>query len=1233
MSGPAISAMAPAGVTVRAWRKPFAEGVPQRLDVPAGLTLAEIVTRLGWPAWCHGYTVIEVGDAAWRHRPQRVPPDWYGRVRPNPGTEVRVWLVPLGGGGGGGGKNPLRTVLMLGLVVATLAFAGPVGTALVGAGGITVFGSVLTATQVGAALVGVVGSLLINALVPPPRPRLSQLSGGLRDSATLSVSGTRNRLDPFGQVPRLFGRHKVVPPKAHPPVTESQGRDQYVRELFVVEGPLLVEDIRLGATPIEQFEDVTLHVHQDWQGEPLEFWSNRIIQDNFNLELLPNVPKVVSTRAETIEITYEFTYPGLARVVGSGLESRTVEIQVDYRPEGAADWIPITVHEVNARTTQIYRSGHRQFGLVQRPNRYEIRFTRLTPATDDPDTSDRSFLTALRSVRPGVPVVRRGVTLIELRIRANEQLNGPVDELSFVGTAILPAWNGQAWVAAPTRHPAAAYLAVLRGPGNRRPIPDDRIDWPRFQQWMASDPGRTFDAVIDFSVTVHELLRDIAGAARAAPDIVDGRHTVVRDVPQSVPVQFFGPRTVRRFSGRKNFHKRSDGLRVRFLAPERDWQQDELIVLRPGVAAAEARDLEPLELFGITDPTLARRDGLYRLAEAEHRSGEMWEIEADIDHLRATRGDRVRFAHDVPQIGIQTARVQARTEAAGLVVAVTLDELVPMEAGKSYAIEVRRPGGRQVVLAVVTDPGEQQTLQLVEPQQVGTNTAPGAGDFVAFGQAGQTMLDCLVREIRPGRDETATLVLVPYAEPVFTADQGTFPPYVPLISTDPRLIAPGQVQALTVSEVVRFPAGRAVSDLVATWQPPATGIAARYRVFGQPLGDGRWVQIGESGELSLQVATDRVRGEVVPLAVAGVSLAGRILPQSAWGSVSYTVQGDLVPPPPVQGLIAEQDTATGIRRIRWSYPTRPPDLAGFAIRQRSGTATNWAQGAVLASVHPASPFETTRIPAGQQTLMVRAVDHAGNLSEIRSVTVFLSDRIASNLVITSDYRALGWPGTIEGGTVDGDGSLLGGDNIAMPWPYQAADPFGAATDPPFGPLTGPAWSGQDEPPFGAATDPPFPTVYPALVYSDSFAAGTGGPLWIDAAGTGDITLAYRPQGAADWGAYTGRVTVPAGTYELQVTVLSGAARARLTTLRAHVDVPDVIERLSGVAIAAVGTRLPLAQTFAAIANVSLTVVAAGGSPAISARVVDKDVSGPLVQAFDAAGVAVDGTVDATVQGY
>src|SRR5947207_5375360 len=68
--------------------------------------------------------------------------------------------------------------------------------------------------------------------------------------------------------------------------------------------------------------------------------------------------------------------------------------------------------------------------------------------------------------------------------------------------------------------------------------------------------------------------------------------------------------------------------------------------------------------WGGTSPAQAWKDGRYHIATARLRP-ETYSFFADIEHIVCTRGDLIRFTHDVPMFGLMSARVKSLTTSGG----------------------------------------------------------------------------------------------------------------------------------------------------------------------------------------------------------------------------------------------------------------------------------------------------------------------------------------------------------------------------------------------------------------------------------------------------------------------------------------------------------------------------------------------------------------------------------------
>ncbi len=257
--------------------------------------------------------------------------DW-ARVYPKAGTTLTVRMVPQGGGGG---KNPLRTLLS----IAVLAASPMLATSLAGALGAT--GSILGISTARLILGGVnlLGRLAVNALAPPPRPRYNM---GQKDAPVYSIYGAQNRVEAFARVPKVLGRHRFVPPLGALPYTETLGSDQYLRMLFVWGyGPLEITDLRIGETPLSEFEGVEIETRQGYVDDlPLTLYSNAVLQNDLQVVLRNSAGYVTRTsEADAEELSVDITFArGLFKFKGSTKVPATVEVEVQYAPAGTENW-------------------------------------------------------------------------------------------------------------------------------------------------------------------------------------------------------------------------------------------------------------------------------------------------------------------------------------------------------------------------------------------------------------------------------------------------------------------------------------------------------------------------------------------------------------------------------------------------------------------------------------------------------------------------------------------------------------------------------------------------------------------------------------------------------------------------------------------------------------------------------------------------------------------------------
>lgn len=131
-----------------------------------------------------------------------IPPEHWHWITPQLGRTVVVRLVPQGGQGGDDKQTERLVIQLVIVLVATIVGAGIGG----------IFGTLAAAAiQIG-------GTLLLNELMPPTMPgKLKTLSGVRQreqESPTLTITGSRNRANPYGPIPVIYGAAAVYPPFA-----------------------------------------------------------------------------------------------------------------------------------------------------------------------------------------------------------------------------------------------------------------------------------------------------------------------------------------------------------------------------------------------------------------------------------------------------------------------------------------------------------------------------------------------------------------------------------------------------------------------------------------------------------------------------------------------------------------------------------------------------------------------------------------------------------------------------------------------------------------------------------------------------------------------------------------------------------------------------------------------------------------------------------------------------------
>ena len=484
-AGRGVLSLPDAGMSVELWTPPTAVTVARHafrtetvtLEMPHGATIDEIIVAAGLPTWAP----VRVWVGEWE-----IAPEHWGITRPRPGRRVLIRAVPRGGGGGDSNKT-LRMVLMVVVVIAALALtiviAGSAPGSAAGLLGLT--GAAAGWRWPRAISIG--GMYAINALLPPPKPKLRDQTLTAA-TPTYAITGTQNQLAPYQAVPRVYGRHRLYPPLAAFPVTAGQGTTQTLSQLFTLGyGPLQIEDIRIGDTPIGLYEGVTLEVRHGWPPgvqAPLTTFPYDTFEEPLGIDLTPpegSTSKTASRATAPADVIgIEVLFPrGLFRVeadnVTQGFSGVLTVIGVPASTGGAVRLLEQVIKEQRVESLRFsYAFDVQAYG--ETPWTLHVTWA-IPPGWEGPERPNPVVIliwcwSALRLTNYEDPIPLPGMAKIGLTLLASGQLTGIVNQLNCIATSILPVWDiaTTAWVLRETRNPAWIYRDILLGSATARPV-------------------------------------------------------------------------------------------------------------------------------------------------------------------------------------------------------------------------------------------------------------------------------------------------------------------------------------------------------------------------------------------------------------------------------------------------------------------------------------------------------------------------------------------------------------------------------------------------------------------------------------------------------------------------------------------------------------------------------------------------------------------------------------------
>lgn len=778
--------------------------------------------------------------------------------------------------GGGGGSNPMRMILMIAVAFAAPYLAGAMFQGAVLGGTMGSFG-----LSIATAAIGLAGSMLVNALIPPPKPPSASVTSDIAAASPTYSIGAQGNSARIGQpIPEVFGRHIVYPDFAAMPYTEYAGNEQYLYQLLVIgRGHYDVEQIRIEDTLIDNFDEVDTEIIAP--GGSVTLFPARVItasevsgQDmDYNVAVGPFVANPAGTTANRIGFDIVLSRGLYYANDSGGLDNRTITFRLEYQQidaDGVAvgSWIVAENVSITARTTTPIRRSYRYAVTAAR---YQCRVTRTSVKDASTRVGNDIAWGGLRAYIPGAQTYG-DVTLLAMRIRATDNISAQASrKINCIVTRKLPIWSGSAWSApTATRNPAwaAAYIA-------RQRLPDSRINLAALKTLAdtCAARGDHFDGVFDSQGTTWEALTNVGRVARAAPFLQGGRLQVYRDAAEPLPMAMFSPRNMLRNSFKLTYKMPSedmaDAVDVEYFdSGNWGWKS-----VRATLPLGTSDKPVKVKLYGVTSRAHAWREGMYMAACNRYRR-RFCSWQTEMDGFIPSLGDCVAITHDMPKWG-QFAEVVAWDEVTQLL---TVSEPLVWVAGTHY-LAFRRRDGSPAGPFEVGQTADPRVVELLT-WDILTDPAPDAGldrerSHVAFGPVDSQYIRARVLSVKPRGMSTAEIEAVIESDFVHTADTGAAPDgqawQLPTRNTYPV------VTGLTARS---FPGS--VDTMVISWDAVP---GADYYIVEQSADGVTWTRAGEVTTNSFSAKA--LYGAATLLRVAAVGLT-----RGTWEEVAYAFGSD-----------------------------------------------------------------------------------------------------------------------------------------------------------------------------------------------------------------------------------------------------------------------------------------------------------------------------------------------------
>lgn len=1120
-----------------------------------------------------------------------------------------------------GGKNILGLVAAIALSVVAMG----VGSGVAGTGWFATSGGLATAT--GLSAVG--GYLAAAAVMFMGSSLIGRLMGSKVDTG--SYNSENNPTYSWGDVQTMEGQNNAIALTYGTVKSAGQTIGKFVQVendkeylywlVAAGEGPLVISDVVINDNSVDYYEGMILEIRSGTNNqEIISNFNDTYFTKSLGYQLLDTerIDTAQGNATEGLVVKVEFS-SGLYYAQDDGnLGEAWVSLAGYYRLAGTNDWTQFVNAKVIGKQSSALR---REWRVDHLPSgQYEVKM--LVTGRSHSVTNNRA---SVRCYWNSVTAIiyddfcYPNTALVGIKALATDQISGS-PTLSFLKTReYVLVWNpytkeyeqksssNPAWASYDMIHMASLLYNI-----NAQPDEDGQIIkqyeyevrgarkelllYDQFKEWadFCQEKELYVNIEINQSGNLLEVINEnIANIGRGMVLRFGTRYGCVWDCVKQ-PVQMFGMGNIISGSFQEEFLQNSDranAVEITYTDAESDYSRQTITIYSDTYDTDAEEKVASATYNGITNYKQAYREGMYQLYCNKYQLRTV-SFEANIDAIACTLGDVILVAHDVPKWANSGRIYKINGQQMTLPI-----ELENTEG--SYRIMYRTVNDNLYSSSVSIVNNEKGYCVVRVQAAFSTDDPPQVNDIFDLALSNIGSKPFVVKKITRAQDFTRKIECLEYNENLYNEDYS-----IPAIQYSEASKSAQNVTGLNASQIAYVTAdGRQASRLYASWNVPNNG--GRFTVLLSSDG-GISYETMKSG-ISANVIKEDVPAYteyyIKVITTLGISKSTGVV----YGPIAM---GSDIKPPNVKSLDTEV-LASGIRRYTWEfeYP-EPNDVAGFRFKYIQGTSPNWRMGyLVQEGLVVTQPYETSTVRQGVHTIMVKAVDNAGQESEdYAACVVDFGEPLEENVLYKKDFSEGNWSDVETDGYIASDGSIHSSStaeyyNSPNAEFWQAKETY--------------HWE----------------NTFMSFYVSATFIVPAGGNFWLQYDIEGYSNLTYKIKNKDNiYKAYSTKVRVYAGDeIEIRFETQDSGTPTVLKSLKAIVDVPDQQEHFENLVIPAEGLELPVKipnYYTTGIRIDSLQVV--NGKP-VFPQILTKNPC--IIKVIDGNGNAVSTIADITWQGF